>query len=137
MTFQANTLETQVGTVQGPDVVAQGTAQNGSVPRPLPGPLPGPYEATINYVLQDDEPGAAQGQVVSIKQAGHGHVDVDILQSGPLSAGKTVSHHPFVVTNVEEVAVRVRFPQGPERSRSRASHWPSCSAHRRLPRRSD
>ena len=47
--------------------------------------------------------------MVSIKTAGHGHMDVDILQSSPLSAAKTVSHHPFVVAELEEVAVRVQF----------------------------
>ena len=61
--FAADTLQSQVGTVEGTDVVAQGAAQNGSV---VLGPfwevLPGHYEATINYVMQDDEPQAASAR---------------------------------------------------------------------------
>ena len=110
VTFSAGFLQSQVGTVEGSDVVAQGAAQDGSVALgPFWEVLPGRYEATIHYVMQDDEPGAALGEVISFKKTDHAHVDISILQSSPLVATATASHHPFVVTGTEVVAVRVQF----------------------------
>jgi len=110
VTFVASSLETQVGSVQGTDVVAQGSAQDGTVALgPFWELLPGRYEAVINYALQDDAPGAAIGQVVSVRRTAHHKEDVDVLQSSPLSAARTVSLHPFAVHGREVVAVRVQF----------------------------
>ena len=47
--------------------------------------------------------------MISFRKTNHGHVDIGILQSSPLSATATTSRHPFVVTETEEVAVRVQF----------------------------
>jgi hypothetical protein len=108
VTFVANTLSSQVGTVVGTDVVARGAGQDGAV---VLGPfwelLPGRYEATINYVLEDGAPGAAVGQVIGIRNPPKGAVA--ILQASPLSAAATSSRHLFALTGTEEVAVRVKF----------------------------
>jgi hypothetical protein len=108
VTIKASTLASQAGAKQGTAVVAQGSGQDGSVALgPFWEVLPGRYEAVIRYALDDAAPGAAIGQVIGIKKPPHGRVAV--LQSSPLSPAATSSHHQFVVTSDDEVAVRVQF----------------------------
>ena len=108
VTIKARVLASQAGTKQGTAVVARGSGQDGYVALgPFWEVLPGRYEAVIRYDLDDGAPGAALGQVVGIKKPPRGRVA--ILQSSPLSPAATSSHHQFVVTSDDEVAVRVQF----------------------------
>jgi hypothetical protein len=108
VTFPANVLASRVGHLDGTDRVATGSGENGDVALgPFWWVLPGQYEARIHYLLNDDTPGAALGQVIAIRRPPKG--DVSVLAGSLLTAGKTRAKYTFDVPYPEEVAVRVRF----------------------------